>query len=481
MRASLTKSAGGSLDVADNIAPNMGLCANLFQSGEFRIANKTVSRVSDYMAQIDALETRSSKSKSWLDSVGNSTNWWQAEAKERVAQVSGDGELVGKTTNVPIPRPDDGYDVAGGALAERNQIAYVADTGLCTYAQGTDVNGLADLAPFKIGDYLEFTTDSAGVVPGSVEPDQIGIRCRVLTKPTATTMTVENLIPGNVATDGRNNWRRIPHEGTRQVKNFEMTWQPPLSIFKIGHAMPAGKYELVLNPQTSSEYKRRAVEALVAGKVPGVDFDFNITDMYLYIATVEGPRADDLTYLLDLEETRCQVDKVDGGFSQKNFDVSPSTFALTTAFQDTRAGSDSLYSSSKFKFDGSGELKLNRMFINYAGQNRPAPDADPMYDPANNQDWTIQRYNETQLYTGGYFDCGGAETIEEWHDRGAYYYFSWPRDGTDRSTRVNVHTGFTDAPASIVNARVLLFDHSKKVARVEVRDGRVVNVQLEDA
>ena len=56
MRATLTKANGDAITVADDIAPNMGLMGNLFQSAEFRIADKTVSRVSDFMPQVDALE-----------------------------------------------------------------------------------------------------------------------------------------------------------------------------------------------------------------------------------------------------------------------------------------------------------------------------------------------------------------------------------------------------------------------------------------
>jgi hypothetical protein len=53
-------------------------------------------------------------------------------------------------------------------------------------------------------------------------------------------------------------------------------------------------------------------------------------------------------------------------------------------------------------------------------------------------------------------------------------------DGTDRSTRVNVHQGFETGTA-VANMRVLLFSHNKQVARIQVSDGRVVSVDLEDA
>ena len=367
LRCKLTKGDGSTpLVVADNIAPNMGLCANLFQSAEFRINGKTVSRISDFMPQIDALEHRLNKSDSYLSTLGESTNFWSESNTERKADTTSDG------------------------------------TG-------------------------------------------------------------------------------------RQLSEFEVTWTPPLSIFKIDHAIPSGKFELVLNPQTSSAYKLYAIESTGATKTPGAtgDYDFVVDQMYFYANTVMGERADDLTYLLDLEQTVCQSDKVDNtSFQQKNFDVSPSTYALTVGYQDTRVGSDTRFSSSKFRTEGDATtiigdegLKLNRMFINYAGQNLPSPDADPEFVAS--KDYTTQRYLESQVYSGAYFDTGGTESIEKYHERGSYYYFAWPRDGTDRSTRVQVHQQFN--AATTTNMRVLLFSHSKQVARVKVENGRTVDVQLEDA
>jgi hypothetical protein len=374
LRCKLTKNDGNQLVDGDNIAPNMGLCANLFQSAEFRVNGKTVSRISDFMPQIDALEHRLNKSDSYLTTLGESTNFWSESVTERKNDVSA-------STTLPPAAPSPG----------------------------------------------------------------------------------------------------------RHVSEFEVTWTPPLSIFKIDHAIPSGKFELVLNPQTSSAYKLYAIESTGANKTPGAtgDYEFSVDQMYFYANTVLGERADDLTYLLELEQTVCQSDKVDNtSFQQKNFDVSPSTYALTVAYQDTRVGSDTRFSSSKFRTEGDAltiigdeGLKLNRMFINYAGQNLPSPDADPEFVAS--KDYTTQRYLESQVYSGAYFDTGGTESIEKYHERGSYYYFAWPRDGTDRSTRVQVHQQFN--AATTTNMRVLLFSHSKQVARVKVENGRTVDVQLEDA
>lgn len=492
-RFQLTKGDGITpVDTADGIAPNMSLMSNLFQSCEARINDKTISRVADFLPQVDAIETRLTKSKSWLNGVGNSTNWWQTDQGLRLAEVASDGAiLTGSSPTVPtsttLTRLQLGYDAL-------NTITYESSTGVITFAANGGVAPANTNVNFRVGDYIVLTT--APGVDGA-----INVKLEVLVVNANLTMTVRADIavdvPAGAIGFSRIRTNVVPAAPpSRRVGAFELIWSPPLSLFKIGHALPSMRAELILNPQTATAYQQRAIESILgaASKSPTLpggnpaDYKISIVDMYLMVATVEGPRCDDITYLLDLEQTRCQSEKVDvPNFQQKNFDVSPSTYALSVAYQDLRCGTNTALSASKFKSydNGAGglipttseELKINRFFLNFAGQNLPAPDADPSF--VGGTDYTTQRYAETQIYSGAYFDTGGAEDIKEFHDRGAYYYFSIPRDGADRSTRVNVHQQFNGA--DVTNMRVLLFDHSKQVARVRVQEGRVVDVQLEDA
>ena len=465
------------LKLRDNIAPNMGLCATLFQSAEFRINDKTVSRIAENMPQVDALETRLSKTRSWMNGVGKVTNFWDDDFKSRQCDICVDGSIAKETESV-VSRLALGFDAA------TNTVAVAVDTGVLTFAQ----NGGAPIPPlatiFQAGDVIEI--DAGGAI-GTVRYVVSAVDAGALTMQLNNVKTIAIGAAGLV-------FRRIRkvkfNDEARKVKEFELTWTPPLSIFKIGHAMPSGKYELVLNPQTASVYQKAAIESLGVDKVPGTDFRFEVVDMYMYVSTIEGPRSDDLTYLIDLEQTRCQAEKIDStSMSQKSWDVSPATYALTVAYQDLRAGTNTQVSASKFKsynaaLDDDTENRLTRFFIQYAGMNLPSPDADPNFTTA--IDYTTQRYVESQLYSGVYYDSAGGETIQEFHSRGSYYYFSWPRDGTDRSTRVTVHQQFQPDPpggayGGVTNMRVLLFDHSKQVARVRVQDGRVVSVDLQDA
>jgi len=494
-RVNMTKGDGTPLDEANKLAPNMGLCANLFQSMEFRIADKTISRVSDYVPQIDALDTRTSKSKAWLDSIGKSLNYWQSSPQDRQQQIIAGGVEAGVQPNKSTrTRLELGY--AGPATAEVKAGGAALNSSV-ELAQGG--GGALPTGLYRPGDVIVVAAQPLTIDAVSVDTGN------------GTTLLVHNAsgAPVIALAAAAVAFSRIRTDvaPSRRAGSTELVWQPPLSIFGVAQAMPSGKYELVLNPQSATQYAKRAFESLAGDRevntgVTAADVRFNVEDMYLYLATVNGERADNTTYLLDLSETRCQVDNVDrgGNFQQKNFDVSPSTAALTVAFQDSRAGNLNNITSSRFKInpnpqqglEGTGadqELKLNRMFVNYAGVNRPQPDAAPVYQVGNSIDYTIQRYVDSQLYTGSYFDNGGGEELKEWQERGAYYYFAWPRDGNDRSTRVNVHFGFDgaiEAPpavgaAAVAVGRVLLFDHSKKVARIQVQDGRVIMAEVQDA
>lgn len=474
MRVKIQDEAGAQLTTAKNVAPNMGLAASLFQSMEFRINDKTVSRISDFVSQVDAIETRLNKSKGWIDTVGNSSNLWQSKQSDRHSLVVNDGQYDTSTRTDRL-----GLNVPGATTLAIDAAGAIT---LDAYP-GSDLSVV-----FAIGDEIEVVVSAGEVVKYTIAR----IAGLVLHTNSATTVLGASAYA----------FSRIRKDSSRQAGEIELIWQPPLSVFKIAHALPSGKYELILNPHPSAAYQKYAVETsplniqldpnlnYSGAASAGSTYQVRIEDMYMYVNTVEGERADDITYLLDLEQTNCQSDDINSAnFSQRNFEVSPSTYALSIAYQDARAGADSRISSTKFKvyrddpadatklLAATDENNLTRFFIQYAGQSVPSPDSDPNFTAG--IDNTTQRYIESQLYSGSYDESGGAEDIEEFHQRGSYYHFLVPRESTDRSTRVTVHQQFSSLGVN-TTARVLLFDHSKQIARIKVVNGTVEDVQLED-
>lgn len=479
MRARLFRSIEPNvpLTLNDGIAPNMGLMANLFTSAELQIAGKTVSRISELMPQVDALDKRMSKSKSWLDGIGK-LNWWQPEQVDRVSNIA--------STVIPI-------DASFGYVAT-DTIQIVVGTATAEYLltwvnTAGSVDFIAAGSPGRLfpGDVIEVVTAFGGYALGE-QYEVIGVA-------TALTATVKLLSAGVIAARGAADplaTGLVVNRGSNlfaQRGGFEMIWQPPLGLFKVPHALPAGQYRLLLNPKPSSEFQISAIESRASDALTlsaPADFRFVVDNMYLYVNTVESVRVDDKTYFLSLDEIRCQTDNVlpTGSLQQRFFDVSPSTYGLALAFQDQDITTDTRRSASKYKIraaadtPGGADLYLSRLYLNYGGVQKPQPDADPSFVTPDN--YLSQLYATSNLYSGMYFDSGGPESEEDWRDRGPYYYYAWPRDGTSESTRVTCNYQFTPPPVAN-EGRVLLFDLSHKVVMITIKDGRVTDVQSQDA
>ena len=73
----------------------------------------------------------------------------------------------------------------------------------------------------------------------------------------------------------------------------------------------------------------------------------------------------------------------------------------------------------------------------------------------------------------------GCELIQEFQERGAFLYQSWPRSAEDRSTRVSVHFDLSSGGGD--KSKLLLFDHSRAVATITMSGGRVINVAVQDS
>ncbi len=497
LRAELTNGDGSRIiasstaNLGGDKAPNMGVMANLFQSMEFKIAQKVISRISDRVAQVDALYSRLNYSKSQLDSWGEDTNWWQSSFEERSNLIGEDGLLIKDQlySNVASETAAGvGFDVAtpnnASYTAATKTLAFVVNGGAAIDVRNNQNLHSGDKVFGVGGNFNSHIYVITSIIDNlSVHADRIDA-----TEADVAAETVVNL------TFVRRNKQSVSKSPQRS--NLEFIWKPPMGIFSCPYALPAGRYELSMIPQNSAEYMRKAIESMVQdiGQRSQLDdggtlseIQFNVIDMNLYVATTEGPRVDDLTYMIDIEDVNCQVENITGsGFQQKNFDVQPSTTALTVAWQDQKAGLNTLKSQSKFKFPSaganaanypSGELSLERFFLRYGLDQKPSPDFDPIYSSPSS--YITQLYAETQLYSGQKFNDGAPESEQDWIDRGAYLYFAWPRDATDEATRVNVNYQFNSGITTSNAARVMLFNHYKNVAMITVKDGRVVDVVLQ--
>lgn len=565
--------------LSSDLAPAMGLCACLFQKMEFRMKDKTVSRIESNVAQCDALEKRMGKTKAWLEGPGRDLELWEPRFDIRSSQISKDGitkedevfpegflalqqnrvaqgfdaPAAANRNSITIVGPVVTFTQTGGAAipdiqniyfpgdklmylgiiytvekvltVASMQISPSATEGVASniewsrlpsnaplqdrVAQGFDAQAAANSNNIEVSaaGLITFAVNGGAALPNLInlyqEGDEIiylGISYFVRSVLVASPLVSVNIAPpvAAVAVASNVTWylrRKKLHNAALRRNQIELIWTPPLSIFKVQQAIPSCECELILNPENLNSLKARAVESFHSSLrvIPGVgaslvnDFNFQVDSLDLYTAQIQGPRvSENITYFLSLEQTRCQVSQIDSGadqFQLRQFEVSPSTYALTIAFQDSEAtATNTLFSPSKLKIRSvpgytDAAFSLTRVFVNYSNEIKPSPDGQPDY--ATPKDFLKQRYADSIIYSGGYFSAGATESFTQWLDRGIYMHWAWPKDGDARNTRAEV--SFQLKADTLGKGRILMYDHYRKMLIISIRNGRIDRIIEQDA
>ena len=160
LRCSLSqvREDGGALlpDLSNgDLAPNMGLAANLFKSIEVQLNGHTIERVSERVAQIDALKTRLGHTNGWLQNIGKYTNFWDPDFPVRQQQVSVDGYAYNSGSKRGVLTPSLDPSMAGFQNGDR--FSFRADRGLGAFEahdNGHPINLLHGPMSLRRGDEI---------------------------------------------------------------------------------------------------------------------------------------------------------------------------------------------------------------------------------------------------------------------------------------------------------------------------------------
>ena len=507
------------LDYDDHIAPEQGMCGHMIQSVKFRMGGKDVCSIDDHIPEIESLRKRTMKSKMQNETLVDSLGYYGSDELLRSRGSVTDNLKL----HPPLPNTNhtgatvpltafQGGNAGNGRVSLRQTAEHTlitlfsdhaadhptafngAQRGLINSAAGLMIKGIHADAALTIPP-IRCLRVMNGTLTGPIDANNLqgqgeahanaivfvcekvahlspfdGLGARIFSPDENHNLTIHKPV---VRDNGMDESR----------KERETLWQPPLPIFDVKHALPAGQYSLEVTPKSLNDFSR-VVESWGAAKVAGTDYVFEVLQWYLYVATIQGPRVDNISYLIDMENINCTSRQVLTNSDQRVIDVSPSTSAVTIAFQDNRSLTDSRFSLSKFKaYDNIGAEtvhdKLTSMYIQYAGQTIPQPHADPQF--TDTQDFLTHRYLETQLALGAQYDHGGTESIQDWKAQGPYYHFQTLKDGLDRSTRLTLDTQYRFDGAFPTNLNALIFDHYTSVAAVTVTDGRISSVAVEKA
>ena len=440
-------------DMGDQLAPAPMMMSGMFSAIDFRIANKSIGRIGSYVGQIESCRKRLTKSKAWRESAGR-PNFFEGDFKTRQ-------EAIAKSTAVTGTGAL-GFDPLNTIVLNTDGLLTEADGGgtpldlTAVFKAGEEV--ILTIAPNKVRTYIIASVPSASTI------QFVGAAGTFEAITTA-------LVVGTTVVS-----RRLVESGDRR-NDIETMWQPPHAIFSVDTPQPPGTYSFVLSPNIG---QKGFASIQTPEGVTWTDADVVVNRMLLYVATVDGetPPAN-YTHYLDLQHVNCQPQTMRPNTGEQNYDfvVSPSTYALTLATQEGSAGKNTSFPPQVFKQQLGEHLTIGRYRIQYAGQTQNSPDSDPSYTV--DRSWLMKEYTDTQLNSNQYFQTGGCEVYEDWlNNLGPMYHKMWLKPAGDNSTNANVAISFGTAPT---NANLLLFDWSSLVAKIEYRENRVFNVQVESA
>ncbi len=501
----LSKANGTSLDTADDIAPNMGMASCLFSKLQYLISDRLVSEISEFVPQVDAMKKRLKYTGQWLNTTGDNYELWDSSFLRRKQKVITTGiDFRDDTSSIRLmPASANSGNVPVWAdLGTPNTITFTANGGTGGLGQiiflaggGVPIPDLREI--YQVGQYIYFND-------GAEKVQQIrGFQG-------ANIILMDAGLTGVGAAGLVNQFRESNYlinqsqSHTSKSQRFSIIWRPPLSIFDIPYGIPgSAKHELRFTPFSNTVYQKNAVESVFADKIHGAgnDYRFLVTNMLFYAARCEGPIVQQDQFFLDLNECRLQSSVIlEAARTQHSLTVSPSTHALTIAFQDGAAESNTQYSQTKFRIRATSndhavkapinqELYIENFYVRYGGLQKPQPDyrieyvdTYPGTDPnAQNIDGLIEAQGRNALYNGAYFDSS-METLKEWRERGIYFHWPWPKTGTDREDRVYVSTQFKelDNDANAIRPRLLLFNHYKKVCILKYAEGNLNEILINE-
>lgn len=441
------------------VAPSMNMPANLFDGCSLSVGGYNLGNISKFVPQISACQRRLQKSAGFLDGVAKSAMFFDADFNSRMNQITTDGaessqnfgESPDLSGTITITTATSALVGVGTAFTTELQ---PGDTLISAGGQAVVIQSIADA--------------TNAVLSSDAHTAEAGVTYKKL---------------GNSKPTGRSNQN-------------ESIFVPPLGVFSQGKSLPNGSYILNLSVKPDLVYKQSAISSNAAvtieagnhtadGDLPTGNVEFAVNDIQFYVCVVSDykPSPVTQTIVLDLEEIDVIPRQIAGSASiTETFTVKKSTFGLSVALQDSRAGTNTLYSPSVFKVEDDLQQQLSQLQIDYAGQSRPSHIAKPEFktDTKGHIDYETHRYLSNGVESLAYYDTGGMLPKEDWRDLGELYHFQWRKTGDNNSTSVDVQVGYPAFTGGRKN-NLLLFTHYRRILEYTISSGQVVSFLGQDA
>jgi hypothetical protein len=435
------------LEAENDIAPNFLLPHCMFNKMQFKINQQTISEISENLPQISAYKLRNGSSGEFLNTFINNTGFTDNFYKRK------DLLHFKHISEIGIPKK---YHITTLGQAANNMV----------FRDDAGGNVLNHSKYFKIGDLIQVNEITYTVT--NVANNDLTI----LPQPAA---------GGILASIINETVRFHRSDMDRSINNFQSIFQPCLSIFQINHALPGGcMYELMLNPYNSTILFKNVVETMLTNQTVGVDFQFRVKDLYLQLATCQGPLLEKSDFYLDLSETRCQkINLTTHTKSNYRLTISPSTTCIGIAFQDESVENDTRYSISKFAIQNHEEYNLTEFYLRYDNIRKPQVTIPLELDHSDIRTEKFIHYFIETMFGNNYHDKPSVEKFSEFLDRGLFFKYLWVKDGSSRSTLLDINVQFSQAFTSTPN--MLVFNEYSKVVLISYNDFKITKIMINES
>ncbi len=429
----------------DQVAFAESACGNLSTSVNFKAGGQNVSGIVNFVPQAQACQNRLRKSGAWLASVGKDSYMLEPDFQKRVNSTAADVPSFLDTNQQTVKLGD------SNAHQHTYQLNEAKDTGVIT---GIDTDFVA-----------------AGVIVG----DQLlinGVIKTVTAVTDANTITVTpNDFVGIVGQPNGSALKLLRDQNGSGRQTVYALWQPPIGIFDLHKPMGSGAYTITINP--NSFYKTSCVQSKLAGLVAPANFDFEVLEIQLFVATCKVDISATTTKELHLMEHQVLSKTIDqlSGDNLLDFTVPSSTQAISVFVQSGDAGTNTQITPNMFKTKNGSDANLISIQLSYANTVKPSTRWTSEFNATTN--YLTQRYTDTQLESGKIWSEGGCESFGDWLKRGPLIHYTFDRDKDDRSTMLQLALQYNGLEP---NTNCFIIAHYMRIVVITTTNGFVSEV-----
>lgn len=455
------------------IAPHA--TGGLYVNAAFKMSGNDVSNINQYLAQTCAIRTRVAKSFGWNRTVGDLIDNTSGSFGKRVAALS-----------IETPTSTGLYDSENLTLRKPTTTSVTQTTSTIAIATDGTVTGVG-------------TSFDTAVYPPTVQAVYVGDVLYVEGVPyhivavTGDTGLVVSPTPVNAVAASPLWYVVSPNvEGSNIQKNqMTMLYRPPLGVMEMGQAVDgalgSGDYSIQLMPDAN--FINNFVETANPLWNTADGYKLIINDVRFYAYTFkeiipDAPRKFDLT------ETFVTSKPIQSGDSSYQFTVPPSTYKIAIWIQSQQVGSSALIPPTMFKALGvngrtMGDTSLVAIQCIYGGVTQPSIKWSSAFTAHNagnaaspNTNYMVQRYYDSNLFTGAAIGMEGCETFPDYLQKGPYYLFSYDVDAQSRSTDVQLSVTYNNVLISnTASANVFIAAFYRNLVEFVTSNGQIVSVQ----